>query len=104
MQRNPSISTPGAPETGESSQHVPMEQIRSRLHEALQDCKDIRTQRVIYDINLAKTPAALRLLLGDVQDCIAKVHCPTVAIERIDKLFGLFGNCLPGGRPARIQG
>jgi hypothetical protein len=82
-QRKPGRSLPG-------SSTPPIETIRCQLHEILQDCKDIRTQQLIYQINLASTPADLWLLRTELQGCITQLHGPLVASERIDRLVGLF--------------
>ena len=56
----------------------------------LQDCKDIRTQQLIYQINLAQTSSDLWVLCTDMQQCIAQVHGKAIAIERLDKLISIF--------------
>jgi hypothetical protein len=78
----------GAPLPGASN--ILVEQIRSQLHEILQDCKDIRTQQLIYQINLAQTPSDLWVLRIDMQQCITQLHGPAIAIERIDRLISIF--------------
>jgi hypothetical protein len=80
--RKPGRSLPGAGTP-------PIETIRCQLHEILQDCKDIRTQQLIYQINLASTPADLWLLRTELQRCIIQLHGQLIASERIDRLVSL---------------
>lgn len=83
---------------------LPIEQIRHSLHRALHDCQDIRAQRVIYKINLAKTPADLWLLRSDMHQCISQTHSQRVAVERINSLVDVFEGWLPPSQLTRIQG
>jgi hypothetical protein len=79
---------PGSCLTGAST--LPIETIRCHLHEILQDCKDIRTQQLIYHINVARTAADLWLLRTEMQRCISHLHGPAIASERTDMLISLF--------------
>lgn len=81
---------------------LPIEQIRRSLHAALHDCTDMRAQRVIYKINIAKTPADLWLLRSDLMQCIAQVHSQQVAAERINNLISVFEGWLPDSQLLRI--
>jgi hypothetical protein len=81
---------------------LPIEEIRAHLHTALSDCKDMRTQRVIYKINIASTPADLWLLRSDLHQCIAQVHSQSVAAERINGLLDTFEGWLPASQLVRI--
>lgn len=81
---------------------LPIEQIRRSLHAALHDCNDIRAQRVIYKINIAKTPADLWLLRSDLLQCIAQVHSQQVTAERINNLITVFEGWLPVSQLLRI--
>lgn len=74
---------------------LPMEEIRRGLRAALHDCKDIRAQRVIYNINIAKTPVDLWRLRGDLMQRIAQVHNQRVAAERFRRLIPIFEGWLP---------
>ncbi|MDB5965117.1 MAG: hypothetical protein JWQ72_1617 [Polaromonas sp.] len=87
---------------GTTGKPLPIEQIRNSLHAALHDCKDIRTQRVIYKINLARTPADLWMLRSDLHQCIAQVHSQAVAAERINNLISVFEGWLPSSQLSRI--
>lgn len=82
-QGNPGSSLPG---TGT----LAIETIRCHLHKILQDCKDIRTQQLIYQINVANTAADLWLLRTEMQRCISHLHGPAIASERIDGLNRIF--------------
>ena len=72
-----------------------LEQIRHRLYQALVDCKDMSTQRAIYRINVANTPADLWLLRGDLHQCIARVHNQAEATQRINELLDAFEGWVP---------
>lgn len=77
---------------------LPIEQIRENLRALLHDCKDMRTQRVIYKINVARTPAELWQLRSDLRQCIAKVHSQTEAAERINSVITRFQGWLPASQ------
>ncbi len=72
-----------------------LEQIRDRLYQAVADCKDMGTQRAIYRINLAMTPADLWLLRCDLHQCIARVHNQAEATRRINDLLDAFQGWVP---------
>ncbi|MDP1567047.1 MAG: hypothetical protein Q8L91_12410 [Polaromonas sp.] len=72
-----------------------LEQIRHRLYQTLADCKDMGTQRAIYRINLADTPAELWLLRCDLHQCIARVHNEAEASRRINELLDAFEGWVP---------
>lgn len=90
-------SKPFAPRT-----QLPIEEIRRRLCAALHDCKDIRAQRVIYQINTTNTPAELWLLRSDLLQCIAWAHSQQIAVERINNLIVAFEGWLPDNQLQRI--
>ena len=79
-----------------------LEQIRLRLYEALSDCKDMGTQRAIYRINVADTPAELWLLRCDLHQCIARVHDQSEANRRINALLDVFQGWVAADQLARI--
>jgi hypothetical protein len=79
------------------------EQIRHRLYEALADCKDMSTQRAIYKINVAATPADLWLLRCDLHQCIARVHNQGEANKRINNLLDAFEGWVPARQLAEIK-
>ncbi len=78
-----------------ANHRLPIEQIRESLQAILLDCKDMRTQRVIYKINIALTPADLWLLRSDLHLCIAKVHGQAEATARLNSVIGVFEGWLP---------
>ncbi|MBC7377532.1 MAG: hypothetical protein H7346_08875 [Burkholderiaceae bacterium] len=86
---------PEAFESEFSYNRLPIEKIRLKLHACLQGCRDAHTQRIIYKIELAQTPADLWLLRSDLYQCIARVHSQSVAKERINGLVNLFQGWLP---------
>ena len=79
-----------------------LEQIRHRLYEALADCKDMSTQRVIYRINVASNPADLWLLRTDLHQCIARLHNQAEATRRINDLLDAFEGWVPARQLASI--
>lgn len=79
-----------------------LEQIRHRLYDALADCKDMSTQRAIYRINVAASPADLWLLRCDLHQCIARVHNQAEATRRINDLLDAFEGWVPSAQLARI--
>lgn len=81
-------------------ERLTLEQIRHRLYDALADCKDMSTQRVIYRINVATTPAELWLLRSDLLQCIARVHNQAEASRRINDLLDAFAGWVP---PPQLQ-
>lgn len=95
LQRLFSRLMPDAFESEYSYNRLPIEKIRSRLYACLQGCRDAHTQRVIYKIQQAQTPADLWLLRSDLYQCIARVHSQSIAKERINGLINLFQGWLP---------
>lgn len=85
-------SAPAAPP---SSDRLPLEQIRVRLHQTLHDCKDMNAQRVIFKINVAQTPGELWLLRCDLHQCISRVHNQSEAARRINALLDTFSGWVP---------
>ena len=81
---------------------VPIEQIRESLLALLHDCRDMRTQRLIYQIKVAKTPSDLWLLRSDLHQCIAQTHSQSEAAERINSLIEVFEGWLPADQLLRI--
>ncbi len=95
-----SISGQSRPEVVEK--RMPIDHIRSSLRQTLHDCIDVRAQRVLYKIDMAKTAGDLWLLRSDLHQCIAQVHSERVAAERINGLIGAFRGWLPSGQLTRI--
>ncbi len=83
---------------------LPIEQIRRSLHSTLEDCKDIRAQRMMFKINAAKTPMELWMLRSDLHQCISQMHSQRVAVERINGLVDVFEGWVPPSQLTRIQG
>ena len=96
------VSAPRSSKAGRPHQRLPIEQIRHSLQTVLHDCKDMRTQRVIYQINIARTPADLWLLRSDLHQCVAHEHNQTEAAERINSLINVFEGWVPASQLARI--
>lgn len=96
------VSAPRSSKSGRTYHRLPIEQIRHSLQTVLHDCKDLRTQRVIYQINIARTPADLWLLRSDLHQCVAQEHNQTEAAERINSLINVFEGWVPASQLARI--
>jgi len=74
IQRILGLAAPAFSDSGRPVNRVPIDQIRESLLALLHDCSDMRTQRLIYKIKVAKTPADLWLLRSDLPQCIAQTH------------------------------
>ncbi|MFS2032541.1 hypothetical protein ACEN8I_00815 [Polaromonas sp. CT11-55] len=102
IQRILGLAAPAFSDSGRPVNRVPVEQIRESLLALLHDCRDMRTQRLIYKVNVAKTPADLWLLRSDLHQCIAQTHSQSEAAERINSLIEVFEGWLPAGQLLRI--
>lgn len=96
------MATPAFSDSGRPVSRLPIEQIRESLQTLLHDCRCMRSQRVIYKINVAQTPAELWLLRSDLHQCIAQTHSQSEAAERINSLIEVFEGWLPAGQLLRI--
>lgn len=96
------MAAPAFSDSGRPVDRVPLEQVRESLLALLHDCRDMQSQRVIYRINMAKTPAELWLLRSDLHQCIAQAHSQGEAAERINSLIEVFEGWLPAGQLLRI--
>lgn len=86
-----------------SQTRLPLEQIRQQMHLTLHDCSASQcTQRMIYKINLAETPAELWQLRGDLHLCISRLHGQAKAAERINTLLHGFTGWIPPSQLLRI--
>ena len=85
-----------------SPNRMPIEQLRTSLQAVLHDCTDMRTQRVIYKINLARTAGDLWLLRSDLHQCVSQTHNQSEAAQRINSLIPAFEGWLPSGQLIRI--
>jgi hypothetical protein len=103
IQRLFGITAPAFSDSGRSTtSRLPIEQIRESLQALLHDCKDMRSERVIYKINVAQTPSELWMLRSDLHQCISQAHTQTEAAERINSLIDVFEGWLPAGQLTRI--
>ena len=102
IQRILGLAAPAFSDSGRPVSRVPIDQIRESLLALLHDCRDMRTQRLIYKIKVAKTPADLWLLRSDLHQCIAQTHSQSEAAERINSLIEVFEGWLPAGQLLRI--
>lgn len=94
------MRTPAAaPDTPD---RMPLEQIRHQLRQTLHDCKSIDTQRIIFRINMADTPADLWLLRSDLYQCISRARDQAEAARRINALLDAFSGWLPAAQLTRI--
>ncbi len=92
------MTSNGFSNSKKANNQTPIEQIRECLQTLLHDCKDMRTQRAIYKINIAQTPAELWQLRSDLYQCIANVHSQAVAAERINSVITVFEGWVPAGQ------
>ena len=98
------MAAPAFSDSGRQVNRLPIEQVRESLQALLHDCRCMRSQRVLYKINVAQTPAELWLLRSDLHQCIAQTHSQSEAAERINSLIEVFEGWLPAGQLLRIQG
>ena len=96
------MATPAFSDSGRQVNRLPVEQVRESLQALLHDCRCMRSQRVLYKINVAQTPAELWLLRSDLHQCIAQTHSQSEAAERINSLIEVFEGWLPAGQLLRI--
>lgn len=82
---------------------APLAEIQLSLRDALGGCHGVRADRLLYKIDLAKTPAELWALRSDLHQCIAQVHTESLAAERINDLTGVFAGWVPVGQLSKIQ-
>ena len=82
---------------------APLSTIQLSLREALCGCQGVRADRLLYKIDLAKTPAELWALRSDLHQCIAQVHTESVAAERINDLISVFAGWVPAAQLTKIQ-
>lgn len=87
-----------APVSPRPSTFMPIEQVRQALHLCIQDCPGTAALRVIYKIDLAKTPADLWLLRTDLHQCISHAHSQAEAARRINALLGAFRGWIPAAQ------
>jgi hypothetical protein len=80
-----------------------MAQIQQALNDAINDCQDVRGQRIRYKIETAKTPADLWALRSDLHQCIAQQHSERVAAARINDAAMMFEGWVPASQLIRIQ-
>lgn len=96
------MATPAFSDSGRPVNRLPLEQVRASLQALLHDCRCMRSQRVLYKINVAQTPADLWLLRSDLHQCIAQTHSQSEAAERINSLIEVFEGWLPAGQLLKI--
>lgn len=82
---------------------APLAEIQLSLREALAGCHGVRTDRMLYKIDSAKTPAELWALRSDLHQCIAQVHTESVAALRINDLSQVFAGWIPAAQLAKIH-
>jgi hypothetical protein len=82
---------------------APLVDIQHGLREALSGCHGVRADRLLYKIDMAKTPAELWALRSDLHQCIAQVHTESVAALRINDLSLVFTGWVPAEQLTKIQ-
>ena len=96
------MAAPAFSDSGRQVNRLPIEQVRESLQALLHDCRCMRSQRVLYKINVAQTPSELWMLRSDLLQCIAQVHSQRVAVERINSLVDGFEGWIPANQLVRI--
>ncbi|RYG10135.1 MAG: hypothetical protein EON92_13285 [Burkholderiales bacterium] len=81
---------------------LPLDEVRTALQATLHDCRDMRAQRIVYKINVAKTGADLWLLRSDLYQCISQTHNQAEAVKRINGLLTVFEGWVPARSLTRI--
>lgn len=76
--------------------------IQNSWRQAVSDCRSEPAQHLVYRISLAKVPAELWVLLGDIYQCVAQLHTESMAVLRINELVKLFEGWVSDGRIAKI--
>ena len=89
--------------TTKAKPKVPMALIQQGLRDAVQGCTDVRSQRIQYKIDMAKTPVELWALRGDLHQCIAQLYSERVAAARINDVATMFEGWIPANQLTRIQ-
>lgn len=82
---------------------APLSEIQLSLREALSGCHGVGTDRLLYKINIAKTPAELWALRGDLHQCVAQVHTESVAALRINDVSQIFVGWVPAAQLGKIH-
>jgi hypothetical protein len=83
--------------------NAPLAKIKQYQRDALIGSDDIRTERVLYKIDLAKTPADLWALRSELHQCIAQTHTESVAAHRMNEMTSLFKGWIPAAKLTRVQ-
>lgn len=96
------ITVPESPESQAPAGRLPLDEVKASLNNTLHDCRDMRAQRIIYKINIAKTPSDLWLLRSDLYQCISQTHSQSEAVNRINGLVTVFEGWLPARHLTRI--
>ena len=81
---------------------LPLSAIKQNLESLLHDCETTRAQRVVHQINLARTPGDLWNLRCEIHQCISHVHSQTEASRRINSLVTVFTGWVAPGKLKQI--
>jgi hypothetical protein len=87
----------------EPASGLPLDVIQVSLREALLGCHGVRADRLLYKIDIAKTPSELWGLRSDLHQCIAQVHTEGIAAHRINELSAVFAGWIPAAQLVKIQ-
>jgi hypothetical protein len=69
---------------------LPLSTIKQSLETLLDDCPSASAERVLHQINLARTPGELWYLRCEMHQCISHAHNQSEASKRINSLMSLF--------------
>lgn len=102
IQRFFGVKAPPSSDSSRGQGRLTLGQLRESLQILLHDCDDMQSQRVIYKINIARTPADLWLLRSDLLQCISRVHNQAEAAQRINSIVEGFAGWMPSSQLTRI--
>jgi hypothetical protein len=88
---------------GRSARHrLPLSTLKQSLETLLDDCESTRTERVVYQIKSARTPADLWNLRCELHQCIAHAHSQSEASRRINSVVTVFTGWVPAKKLTEI--
>jgi hypothetical protein len=77
---------------------LPLHSVRQSLESLLHDCESTGSDRMLYKIQTARTPAELWVLRCDLHQCISRRHDQTEASRRINTLVPVFSGWVPSDK------
>lgn len=94
----------GTPKSGAAqAARLPLANIQLCMREALVGCHSIHSDRLLYKIDMAQTPAELWCLRSDLHQCIAQAQTEAIAAQRINRLGSVFAGWVPAAQLTNIH-